>query len=68
MFQKLSDSCVASSAYFDNFPPKGTNVSVVIRELTPGQGNRHILVADKEFTAGEVIYKVGKRLYLDCVI
>ncbi|KAF9567404.1 MAS20-domain-containing protein [Agrocybe pediades] len=44
-------------AYFDNFPPKGKNVSVVIREVTPGQGNRHILVADKDFAAGEVIYK-----------
>ncbi|PPQ68307.1 hypothetical protein CVT25_001395 [Psilocybe cyanescens] len=44
-------------AYYDNFPPKRTNVSVVSREVTPGQGNRQILVVNKNFNAGEVIYK-----------
>ncbi|KAF8914306.1 hypothetical protein CPB84DRAFT_79701 [Gymnopilus junonius] len=43
-------------AYYDYFPPKKTNVSVDVREVTLGQ-KRQVLVVNKDFTAGEVIYK-----------
>ncbi|KAF8969371.1 hypothetical protein BDZ97DRAFT_1915330 [Flammula alnicola] len=44
-------------AYYDFFPPKRMNVSVEVRETTQGQGARQVLVASKDFAAGEVIYK-----------
>jgi hypothetical protein len=51
--------CVYSAAYYDFFPPKRMNVSVEVRETTQGQGARQVLVANKDFAAGEVIYKVA---------
>ncbi|KAF8204688.1 MAS20-domain-containing protein [Pholiota molesta] len=44
-------------AYYDFFPPKRMNVSVEVRETTQGQGARQVLVVNKDFAAGEVIYK-----------
>ncbi|PPR02662.1 hypothetical protein CVT24_002145 [Panaeolus cyanescens] len=43
-------------AYYDHFPPASTNVSVVSREVSPGQ-TRHVLVVNKDFAVGDVIYK-----------
>lgn len=34
------------------------NVSVEVRETTQGQGARQVLVVNKDFATGEVIYKV----------
>ncbi|KAF8165662.1 hypothetical protein B0H34DRAFT_780452 [Crassisporium funariophilum] len=48
---------VRIEAYYDHFPPKRTNVSISTRENTSGQGSRQVLVVDKDFTAGSVIYK-----------
>ncbi|KAI0353457.1 MAS20-domain-containing protein [Trametes cingulata] len=45
------------TGYYDHFPPKRMNVSV---KAGPAQGNqaaKKILVAEKDFDAGEVIYK-----------
>jgi len=47
---------LCSSAYYDFFPPKRTNVSVVTRQSN-GE-TRQVLVVDKDVAAGEVIYKV----------
>ncbi|KIM46488.1 hypothetical protein M413DRAFT_24207 [Hebeloma cylindrosporum] len=44
-------------AYYDFFPPKRSNVSVELRPTSPGQPPRQVLVANKDFAAGEVIYK-----------
>ncbi|KAF9478407.1 hypothetical protein BDN70DRAFT_880013 [Pholiota conissans] len=44
-------------AYYDFFPPKRMNVSIEVRETTPGQPARQVLVVNKDFAAGEVIYK-----------
>ena len=52
---QLSHS-LCSSAYYDFFPPKRTNASVVTRQSN-GE-TRQVLVVDKDFAAGEVIYKV----------
>ncbi len=49
---------VYSVAYYDYFPPKQMNVSVDVRETTQGQGSRQVLVVDKDFSAGDVIYQV----------
>ena len=47
--------------YYDTFPPKRMNVSTKAVELTGPSGDKilkRILVADKDFTAGEMIYDV----------
>ncbi|KAJ3501131.1 hypothetical protein NLJ89_g9479 [Agrocybe chaxingu] len=51
------DVSIRIEAYYDFFPPKRTNVSIVMREATAGQAARHVLVVNKDFAAGEVIYK-----------
>jgi hypothetical protein len=40
--------------YYDAFPPKSTDVVIETRE------NRQVVVAAKDFAAGEVIYKVSR--------
>jgi mitochondrial import receptor subunit TOM20 len=50
------------SGYYELFPPKDMNVSTQISVTTDAQGNktsRRILVAEKDFAAGEVIYRVN---------
>ena len=50
-----------SVGYFESFPPKRMNVSTKAVEVTDSSGDKvlkRILVADKDFTAGEVIYNV----------
>jgi len=44
--------------YYDTFPPKRMNVSIVDREPVSGQGARKVLTVNKDFSAGEIIYKV----------
>ncbi len=51
-------STAVALGYYDHFPPKRMNVSV---QHTGGQGNqatKKILVAEKDFAAGDVIYTV----------
>ena len=43
--------------YYDAFPPKRMNVSIVDRETSSGQGARKVLTVNKDFAAGELIYK-----------
>ena len=46
--------------YYDNFPRKEMNVKVETRELPDGTGKtikKKVLVAAKDFAAGEIIYK-----------
>jgi hypothetical protein len=50
-----------SVGYFDVFPPKRMNVSTKTIDVTDSSGGKvlkRILVADKDFTTGEVIYIV----------
>lgn len=50
-----------SVGYYDAFPPKRMNVSTRTTELAGSSGSKplkRILIADKDFTAGEVIYNV----------
>jgi hypothetical protein len=50
-----------SVGYYEIFPPKRMSVSTKMIEVTDPSGNKvlkRILVADKDFTAGEVIYIV----------
>jgi import receptor subunit TOM20 len=50
-----------SVGYYEIFPPKRMNVSTKMIEVADPSGNKvlkRILVADKDFTAGEVIYIV----------
>jgi hypothetical protein len=50
-----------SVGYFESFPPKRMNVSTKTVEVTDSSDTKvlkRILVADKDFTAGEVIYDV----------
>lgn len=52
-----------SLGYYDQFPPKSMNVSVKqfgSKEERNGQTLTHVLVANKSFKAGEIIYKVGR--------
>ena len=47
--------------YYEQFPPKSMNVSVKqlgSEEIKDGQTRTHVLVANKSFKAGEVIYRV----------
>jgi hypothetical protein len=47
--------------YYEIFPPKRMNVSTKMIEVADPSGNKvlkRILVVDKDFTAGEVIYTV----------
>jgi hypothetical protein len=51
-------NCISVYAgYYDNFPPKRVNVSIVDREPMCGQDARKVLTVNKDFVAGEVIYK-----------
>jgi hypothetical protein len=53
-----------SVGYYEVFPPKRMNVSTKTVEVTDSSGAtvlKRILVADKDFTAGEVIYNVTWR-------
>lgn len=50
--------CASGVGYYDNFPPKSFNVSVESREATGTQGARKVLVVNKDFKAGDIIYKV----------
>jgi hypothetical protein len=43
--------------YYDTFPPKRMNVSIIDREPTSGKDARKVLSVNKDFAAGEVIYK-----------
>jgi hypothetical protein len=50
-----------SVGYFETFPPKRMNVSTKAVEVTDSSGGKalkRVLVADKDFTAGDVIYDV----------
>jgi import receptor subunit TOM20 len=50
-----------SVGYYEVFPPKRMNVSTKAVEVTDSSGGKalkRILVADKDFTAGEAIYNV----------
>jgi mitochondrial import receptor subunit TOM20 len=50
-----------SVGYYEVFPPKRMNVSTKTVEVADPSGNKvlkRILVADKDFAAGEVIYTV----------
>ncbi|KAI0368072.1 MAS20-domain-containing protein [Pilatotrama ljubarskyi] len=52
-----ADTVSRIEGYYDHFPPKRMNVSV---QAGPAQGNqaaKKILVAEKDFDAGELIYK-----------
>ena len=47
--------------YYEIFPPKRMSVSTKTVEVADPSGNKilkRILVADKDFTAGEVVYTV----------
>src|SRR5947208_13846883 len=51
--------------YYDTFPPRRMNVSTKTIEVAHSSGAnvlKRILVADKDFTTGEVIYNVKCRL------
>lgn len=46
--------------YFDSYPPKSMNVSVESRDVPDGTGNvmrKKVLVVNKDFEVGDVIYK-----------
>ena len=50
-----------SVGYYEVFPPKRMNVSTKTIEVADSSGGKvlkRILVADKDFTAGDVIYTV----------
>ena len=46
------------SGYYNVFPPKSMNVSVKVMEPDSSQVRKKILVVNKDFAPGEVIYKV----------
>ncbi|KAI0796857.1 hypothetical protein C8Q75DRAFT_214382 [Abortiporus biennis] len=50
------DVVARASGYYDTFPPKDMNVSVKEIEV-PGQPKKKVLVVEKDFEAGDVIYK-----------
>ena len=45
--------------YYDYFPPKSKNVSVVPLASTTMTGVHQVLIVNKDFAAGETIYNVG---------
>ena len=48
-------------AYFEMFPPKSMNVSTKTIDVPDASGalvRKRIMVAAKDFTAGDIIYKV----------
>jgi len=54
-----------SVGYYETFPPRRMNVSTKTIEVADPSGAnvlKRILVADKDFTVGEVIYNVICRL------
>lgn len=57
---ELSSSNIAG--YYNHFPPKSMNVSV-----SPNGKNEqtHILIAEKDFKAGDEIYEVSDILWLE---
>ena len=50
--------------YYDHFPAKKMNVSVKPGPSQPNQPPKKILVAEKDFAEGEVIYKASALLPL----
>ncbi|TBU49006.1 MAS20-domain-containing protein [Dichomitus squalens] len=42
--------------YYDHFPPKGMNVSIHAGEAQGNQAAKKILIASKDFEAGDIIY------------
>lgn len=46
------------TGFYDMFPPKNMNASIVKEESQSMQGSRNLLVAARDFAAGETIYKV----------
>jgi hypothetical protein len=47
------------SGYYEFFPPKSMNVSVKASEDNDSQIRKKVLVVDKDFNPGDVIYKVS---------
>ncbi|TFK25926.1 MAS20-domain-containing protein [Coprinopsis marcescibilis] len=43
--------------YFDVFPPKSMNISIKQQEVPSMKSARHTIVVNRDFAAGEVIYK-----------